>query len=108
MAEKSAQDQIRELKDLVVAYAKQETVDPVKNIAATLGWAVGGALCLGVAVVFATIAVLRMVQTELPELLDGHGQSSFVPYLIVLVALAGGLAIVVTAMRRTPQRKDKP
>lgn len=108
MADKSAQDQIRELKDLVVAYAKQETVDPIKNIGATLGWAVAGAICIGAAVVFATIALLRLVQTEFPEVVDGHGKSSFVPYLIVLLVLAAGLAAVVKVMQRKPNRKDTP
>ena len=106
MAEKSAQQQLNELKDLVVAYAKQETLDPIKSIGSYIGWALAGALCFGLSIAFFTVALLRMIQTEFPELLNGHGDSSFVPYLIVIVVLAVGAGLVVLKLRKPLDPKD--
>ena len=44
------QQTIRELKDLVVAYAKQETIDPIKGLGRFVGFGVGGAVLLGTGV----------------------------------------------------------
>ena len=105
MAEKSPQDQIRELKDLVVDYAKQETIDPIKALGKYIGWALGGAVLLGTGITFAAIGLLRFLQTSTPELLDGSGKSSWFPYFATIVAL-GGVAGVVAMKMKKPLAKD--
>ena len=104
MADKSPQQQVQELKDLVVTYAKQETVDPIKNIGRYIGWAVGGAIAFGVGLTFLAVGILRLLQTSLPELVDGRGKSSWFPYFIVLVLL--GAALGVVAMKLTKSKAD--
>ncbi len=104
MADKSPQQQVQELKDLVVSYAKQETVDPIKNIGRYIGWALAGALAFGVGMTFLAVGALRMLQTTLPELLDGQGKSSWFPYLAVLLLLGSALGLV--AMKLTKSKAD--
>ena len=79
------QETIRELKDLVVAYAKQETVDPIKGLGKYLAWGVGGALLLGTGIFFVAMSALRALQTETGTTFTGNW--SWVPYLIVVAGL---------------------
>ena len=53
------QQTVRELKDLVIAYAKQEATDPLKGICATSATASAGALLIGTGVFFLAIGLLR-------------------------------------------------
>jgi H+/Cl- antiporter ClcA len=87
MAEKSASQQVQELKDLVVGYAKQETLDPLKGLARWVGFGLAGALAIGTGVVFCAIGLLRFLQTSGWEWVDGHGNSRWAPYAIVIVFL---------------------
>jgi hypothetical protein len=79
------QQTIRELKDLVIAYAKQETIDPIKGLGRYVGYGVGGAVLLGCGVFFLSMAVLRVLQTQTGDAFADW--RSFLPYLIVVVLL---------------------
>jgi hypothetical protein len=57
-------DGVAELVQLVIAYAKQETVDPVVKQAKTLGRGVAGAVLLAMGTVLLAIGFLRALQTE--------------------------------------------
>lgn len=81
---------------MVVAYAKQETIDPLKTLGRHLGFGVGGALLIGIGWIFALLALLRGLQqigifNDLSE--PEGGTWSWVPYLIVTVV--GALAAAV-------------
>ena len=54
----------RELVDLVIAYAKQETLQPLKGLGKKAALGLGGALLLGIGGVFVSIGALRAMQTE--------------------------------------------
>ena len=43
------QQTVRELKDLVIAYAKQEATDPLKGLTRYVGFGLAGALLMGTA-----------------------------------------------------------
>ncbi len=92
--DKGPTEQVRELGDLVVSYAKQETVDPLKTVGANLGYGIAGAILIGVGWIFALLALLRALQTidtfNDPSILDG-GRWSWAPYVVVTLA---GVAIV--------------
>jgi Putative Actinobacterial Holin-X, holin superfamily III len=105
--DKAPRQQVDELKDLVVAYAQQETVDPLKDLGRYVGWALGGAVLLGVGVVFVSIGLLRMLQTEGPDWLHKHGWSTLYPYLIVLVLLIIGAALTLRQTRKRPPALGK-
>jgi hypothetical protein len=91
-----------ELWDLVRAYAKQETVEPLKGLGRSVGFGLLGALSIGTGVVLLAVAVLRALQTETGDTFDGNW--SWVPYLIVLVLCS---VVTVLALKGTSKRKRK-
>jgi hypothetical protein len=96
---------VRELQELVVAYAKQETVEPLKGIARYAGFGIAGALLVGIGVAFLSVGMLRALQS-----LHGwavHGNWSWVPYLAVVIALvllASGIWVTQSRRARRPER----
>jgi hypothetical protein len=92
------QQTITELKDLVVAYAKQETIEPLKGLGRYLGFGVLAALCLGTGCFFLAMALLRALQTETGDAFDDW--MSFLPYVIVVVVLGIGAWISWSAAQR--------
>jgi uncharacterized membrane protein YidH (DUF202 family) len=96
--DKTPKRQAEDLKDLLVAYLKQETLDPLRNSGRYLARGIGGALLIGLGVVFLAIGALRALQTETRDGLDGNWTAAI--YLIVLVLLAGGAAASFRAARR--------
>jgi len=85
-SDKSMQTLISELWDLIVRYAKQETLDPLKTLFRFVAWGLAGSACLALGTTLISIGILRLVQQELAPHLTGNW--SWVPYLI-LVAFAG-------------------
>ena len=93
-----------ELWELVVAYFKQETAVPLQRLGRVLAMGLLGALLLGFGVVFVTLAALRALQTETGSTFTGNW--SWVPYLIVTVALViGGALTWMIGTRRKHQRE---
>jgi hypothetical protein len=101
--DKSPQETIQELKDLVVAYFKQETLDPLKALGRYLGFGVAGALLLGTGVFFLAMGGLRALQTETGSTFTGNW--SWAPYGIVVAALlaTAGLAWLARGRREARQ-----
>jgi hypothetical protein len=95
LAEKP-QDTVRELQALVVAYAKQETIEPIKGLGRYAGFGIAGATLLGLGVVFLAIGLLRLLQDETGTTFTGAW--SFVPYVIV-IAVSGIVAALVWTAR---------
>lgn len=94
-----------DLVQLVIAYVKQETLDPLKGVGRFLAFGIAGSLAIAAGVVLLLVAVLRLLQTETTAF---QGNLSWIPYLIV-VALAG-LVIALSAWRITsgPARRRLP
>lgn len=89
-----------ELWELGVAYAKQETIDPLKGLGRFLSFGVLGALLLGIGTCLLLLGGLRALQTETGSTFTGN--LSWAPYLIVV---AGGLALIALALLRINRRK---
>ena len=94
----------RELWALVVAYFKQETVEPVKALGRFVGFGVAGSLMLGVGIVLIVLGGLRALQTETDRHLTGH--LSWLPYGIALVFC--GLVAFLAIMRATRKKGTRP
>jgi hypothetical protein len=101
-SEKSLPAQAAELWDLVRAYAKQETLEPLKGIGRYAGLGIGGSLLLSVGLVLLLLGGLRALQTETGDLLDE--KLSWAPYLIVLV----GAAVLILLVLRGTRKKERP
>ena len=91
---------VSELWELIVAYFKQETVVPLRQLGRYVALGVGGSLLLGAGVLFLALAGLRALQTETGEAFDGNW--SWAPYGIVLGVLL--VAAFVTWKARGPER----
>lgn len=81
----SSVDLVSDVVDSVKAYAVQETVGPIKGAFRWVGVGLLAALCLGVATLYGSMAVLRLSQDLGGTILDGAW--SFVHYLITVVVL---------------------
>jgi len=90
----------QELFDLLKAYAKQETVDPLRSLGRYLGFGLGGASLLSLGVFFLAMSALRAMQTQTSVF---EGFWSWVPYLIVVI----GLAVVIGVSVKTVSRVTK-
>jgi len=88
-SDKSLPELGKELIDLTITYAKQETIDPLRTIGKRVGLGVLGAAVASVGLIFLLVGVLRLVQVEArPHLM---GAMSWVPYLAA-IAVAGAVA----------------
>jgi hypothetical protein len=92
-----------ELKDLVVAYAKQETLEPIKGLGRFIAFGVAGSLLLAMGLVLLTLAVVRVLQEELADTFDGNW--SFAPYAIALVFCIVVLVLAASRIGAAKRRK---
>lgn len=89
--DESLPGQAKDVFQLVLGYAKQETLDPIKGLGRFLAFGLVAALSGSLGVVLLLLGGLRLLQTETGSAFEGR--KSFLPYLIVLVvggAIAGG------------------
>ena len=93
-----AGEHLSELVNLVVAYAKQETITPLRSLTRFVAWGVAGALLLAVGGVLAALTIVRLLQGELGNHLRGN--LSWVPYGVGLVVAAAGAALAATRISK--------
>jgi NO-binding membrane sensor protein with MHYT domain len=91
-----------ELKDLTIAYAKQETVEPIKLLGRYVGLGLAGSLLIGVGVILLAFAGMRALQVETGTALTGNW--TWVPYLAAIVFLAIVMAVFARVISRKPRR----
>lgn len=98
-----------ELKELVVAYVKQETVVPIKGLGRFVAFGVAGSAVLSLGLVLLVLSLLRVLQSETDTTFTGN--LSWAPYAITLVvcAVIAGLAAraIGSHKRRTRRRAQK-
>jgi hypothetical protein len=93
----------RELVDLVVAYAKQETLEPLKGLGKNALKGIGGALLLGLGGVFCSMGALRAMQSE-TDWFERHNLS-YLPYFLTILILT--VLAVIGWFGLGPGKKDK-
>lgn len=75
---------VNDVIDVVTAYAKQETVEPLKRAGRYVGFGAAGGLLTGIGISLVLLGLLRFVQSEWSR--SARGGLSWLPYLITLVA----------------------
>jgi hypothetical protein len=79
-------EQVTDIVDSVKAYARQETIEPLRGAARWVAVGTLAAVSLGLSMVFVSLAVLRLSQDLGGTALDGSW--SFVHYLITLTVVS--------------------
>jgi len=96
---------VTELRDLVVAYFKQETLVPLRQLRRYVLFGALGSILCGFGVLFLSMAGLRALQTETGSTFQGNW--SWVPYGIVVFALAIGGAVALRVASGPRSKKDR-
>jgi hypothetical protein len=99
-ADTSLPAQAAQLWDLVRAYAKQETIEPIKGLGRYAAMGIAGSVLLSIGLLELALAGLRALQTETGGTFDGSW--SWAPYLITL---AGTALVIALVLRGTAKRK---
>ena len=88
---------------LVLDYAKQETLGPLKGLARFVALGVAGAIGLSAGAMLLLLALLRALQTETGSTF--RGDWSWAPYLLTAAAATIVLALSAWRIKKVPARK---
>lgn len=89
---------------LVVDYAKQETLEPLKGLGRFVLFGVAGSVALAAGFVILAVALLRVLQGETGSTF--HGNLSWLPYVICAVVSIGVAALAVLAIGKGQARRS--
>jgi hypothetical protein len=92
---------VQELKDLTIAYAKQETIDPLKGTFRFVALGVAGSALTAVGVLFLALGLLRAMQTETDYF---HGHATWIPYVATIVGLVVLSVLAALAIKGRDER----
>ena len=84
---------VAEVAELVKAYVRQELLGPLQGAGRWVSMGLAGSLALVVGVVLLLLSLLRALQTETGTVFAGS--RSWIPYLIVVTALGGVIALLL-------------
>ncbi len=102
---KQAEDaSIGEVVDYVKAYAKQETLGPLRGAGSWLGYGFAAAAALGLGLVLMLVGLLRLLQTEWDR--SSSGNLSWLSYLIVLVVAVVLLLLTLQRIKKSTLHKE--
>jgi|TARA_B110000003_G_scaffold270111_1_gene302063 hypothetical protein len=92
---------LQALRVTLVAYAKQETLEPLKGLGRYLIYGLAGICLSAIGVGFLLMALLRGLQQQTSVF---GGRLSFAPYLLAALAAAAVLMIWLKVMSREKKR----
>lgn len=102
MASPNPLEGAQEIQQMLVSYAKQETVAPLKQLGRYLGFGVAGSLLVFMGTFFVGLGVLRLMQTI--EVFEGSSWASTLPYVIAIAVLVLFLLMIYSAMSRAKKK----
>ncbi|MGA0238150.1 MAG: hypothetical protein ACO3PD_07080 [Acidimicrobiales bacterium] len=95
MAEKNG---IADQLELIKAYARQQTLDPLKGSGRWVGMGLLGSVLLVIGGISMTVALLRVLQEETGT--NFTGNLSWVPYLLTMTALITLMVLLGLRIRK--------
>ncbi len=105
--ERTRQDEeasIGEVIDFVTAYAKQETLGPLRGAGRWLGYGIAAALTLSLGLFLLLLGLLRMLQTEWDR--SASGNMSWLAYLVTLVVAVILLVLTLLRIKKSTLHKE--
>jgi hypothetical protein len=94
----------QEVQQMLVAYAKQETIDPLKSLGRYLAFGAAGAFFVFLGASFLGLGVLRVLQTETGGTFSGGSFASLVPYVGAIAVLLLVMAVILVLFNRARKR----
>lgn len=82
--------------ELVVAYAKQETIGPLRGVGRWIGWGIASMVFVSAGIVLVILGALRLLQSF--SAFDGAW--SWVPYGVCLVLCAAIVGVALGQIRK--------
>ncbi len=104
VAKQNPMDEAQDLQKMLVGYAKQETVEPLKALGKYLGLGMAGSVFVFLGMFFLGLGVLRLMQTETGDSFQGGSWGSMVPYLVAIVVLLLLAGMIVLLFNRAKKR----
>ena len=92
----------QEVQQLLVDYAKQETLEPLKNLGRYLGLGLGGSILIFFGVFFTGLGTLRLLQSLDP--FSGSSWMSTLPYVISMAVLGLAILAIYLTLSRAKKR----
>ena len=97
--------EVKELAQLVVTYAKQQTIDPLKQLIRWVAFGVAGALLIGLGFLLLAVGLLRALEVETGDHLAGN--LSWIPYLVAVIFLGLVIMLMVRRISHGPGSKER-
>ena len=92
----------QEIQQLLIAYAKQETIDPLKSLGRYLGLGLAGAVLVFLGTFFLGLGMLRLLQSI--EFFEGGSWASSLPYVCSIALLGLFIGLIYAAMSRARRK----
>lgn len=102
MARPSPVEGAQEVQRLLVDYAKQETIEPLKTLGRYLGLGIAGAILVFAGVFFLGLATLRLMQSF--DAFEGGSWMSTLPYLIAIAVLLAAIGLIALSLNRARRK----
>jgi hypothetical protein len=95
---------VGDIVDYVKAYARQETIGPLKGVGAWLGYGAAAALSLSIGLVLLLVGLLRLLQTEWTR--SASGSLSWIAYLITFLVAVAIIALAISRVKKATLNKE--
>ncbi len=96
-------EEAKEIQQMLVTYARQETVEPLKSLGRYLGFGISGAFLASLGTLFLGLGVLRLAQSRVSAF-SGGSFASTLPYLITLAVLIPVMALLYNGYSRARKK----
>lgn len=102
MARPSPLEGAQEVQRLLIDYARQETIEPLKSLGRYLGFGLAGAIFVFAGVLFVGLATLRLLQSLDP--FEGGSWASTLPYLVAIAVLTAAIGLIAASLSRARRK----
>lgn len=92
-----------ELYQMIRAYVRQETLDPLRGVGRWLAWGIFGAVALLFGAVVGLVGLLRLLQAEIFNQQNGF---TWAPYMIIAVVALVMIWLSLTRIQRPSLHKE--